>query len=63
MNVMEYVVLFDLRDYCLYYTGLLLKNTIEVKRDNNIEKERERVKSDLELLSKKMTQKMKQDKS
>jgi hypothetical protein len=49
---MKYVVLEDLKQYVQYYTGLMLKISPEAKRDNQIEKMREKVTSDLEKLSK-----------
>lgn len=51
-DMMKYVIYEDLRQYCYFYLGLLQKYPPEAKRDNEIEKERERVSLDLERLSK-----------
>lgn len=48
IEVMKYVVLEDLKQYSHYYLGLMTKTSPEARRDNQIEKEREKVHHDLD---------------
>jgi len=52
VDLFRFIVLDDLRQYCHFYTGLMSKLPPDARRDNEIEKEREKVILDLEKISK-----------
>lgn len=52
IDVLKFTVYDDLRQYCHFYSGLMKKLPPDAKRDNDIEKEREKVTVDLEKISK-----------